>query len=124
MLSTIKRIVSKRSAPAPEGQQQTRERVDPATLLPVVRSNISALEDTRTELNWLKQQLLSQASAHYEQLKAIASELDDVRQQLEATSERAGELEAALRFLEGQSSGHLNLDHIEPRRAEALAVQS
>ena len=111
MVSRIKRIVTRADDPPPDASQLDRERIDPHTLLAQVRSGLSVTEAIQDDLNRREQELLSDASILFEQLKAIAHELANLQEQQGLTDEHADKLQAAVSLLEMRCSDTYKRDH-------------
>lgn len=80
------------------------------------------------ELDRREHDLLTEASGLYEQLKATATELADVRQQKALASDRENRFQIAIQTLEQQHNGVQCLDHNDLSndlsRPEAFVVQA
>lgn len=128
MSSLIRRIASRSPGQAEHEPGPAHERIDSNVLLPQVRAGLNLIEETLATLDRREQDLLTEASGLYEQLKATATELADVRQQKALASDSENRFQIAIQTLEQQHNGVQCLDHNDLSndlsRPEAFVVQA
>jgi hypothetical protein len=124
MVTRFKQIVSRRGVTRSEATGLGPSIPDRDELLRQGHAGVDALRAAQDELRAREHALLAEASVLYEQLTAVARDLDDVRRQRSLAAERETRLRGSLALLEPGSTTSEPTVLSEPRASDAFAIQA